>query len=88
MKTILLLSMIILGMESAVAQGTVIFNNRVSGTVVSHVYLPSPTAPGVVQIGNGSSDYPAGTTDWTGWTPVSGDTFSAQYLPLPVRMCQ
>jgi hypothetical protein len=31
-----------------------------------------------VQIGNGPSDFPPGTTDWTGWTSVSGSGFTAQ----------
>jgi hypothetical protein len=62
----------------SLAQGRVEFANRVVGVTISHVYLPSPTTPGVVQIGNGPSDFPAGATDWTGWTPVSGTGFSAQ----------
>src|SRR5215831_3186650 len=57
------------------AQGTVIFHNRVVGTVVAHVYLPLPANPNFVQTGNGPSDFPSGTTDWTGWTPVSGAGF-------------
>jgi hypothetical protein len=63
---------------SVLAQGTVIFANDAKFSVVCHVYLPSPAFPGLVQIGNGPSDVPAGTTDWTGWTPVSGTGFSAQ----------
>jgi hypothetical protein len=65
-------------MTSALGQGQVLLNNRVVGVVVSHVYLPSAASPGIVQIGNGTADYPAGTTDWAGWIPVSGPGFSAQ----------
>ena len=83
MKIMLLLSTGIFCSVSAFAQGTVIFDNRVSTVAISHVYLPSPTSPGVVQIGNGPSDYPAGTTDWTGWNPVSGNGFSAQLFAAP-----
>jgi hypothetical protein len=62
----------------AFGQGTVLFNNRVVGGVITHVYLPLPGNPDLVQLGNGTADYPAGGTDWTGWTPVSGAGFSAQ----------
>ncbi len=78
MKALLLVSGLILGGADALAQGTVVFNNRVLGVVVTHVYLPSAAHPGVVQIGNGPDDTPAGTTDWTGWSLVSGAGFSAQ----------
>jgi len=66
------------GCASVLGQGMVVFNNREATVVVSHVYLPSQTTPGLLQVGNGSSDFPPGTTDWTGWTPVTGDGFSAQ----------
>jgi hypothetical protein len=71
-----------LGVESF-AQGTVYFDNHLVGAVISHVYLPLPTNPGLVQIGNGTADYLPGTTDWTGWTPVSGGGFSAQLFAAP-----
>jgi hypothetical protein len=73
----------ILGCANVLAQGTVVFDNRITGTVVTHVYLPSPANPGLVQIGNGVSDYPQGTTDWTGWTLISGSGFSAQLFAAP-----
>ena len=59
-------------------QGTVIFNNHIAGALVTHVYLPSPDPPLRPASGNGPNDLPAGTTDWTGYTPVSGSGFSAQ----------
>ena len=67
----------------ALAQGTVVFNNLVSTAVITHVYLPLPANPGCVQFGNGAGDYPPGTTDWTGRTPVSGSGFSAQLFAAP-----
>jgi hypothetical protein len=70
-------------MASTYAQGTVEFYNRVPTVVISHVYLPSSANPGIVQIGNGPYDFPPGTTDWTGWTPVSGAGFSAQLFAAP-----
>jgi hypothetical protein len=68
---------------SATAQGTVLFDTHLPGELISHVYLPLPTSPGLVQIGNGTADYPTGTTDWTGWAPVSGVGFSAQLFAAP-----
>ncbi len=67
---------VLLAARSTLAQGEVYFNNRVVGGVVTHVYLPSPANPGLIQVGNGTADYPPGTVDWTGWTPVSGAGFS------------
>jgi hypothetical protein len=62
---------------SVLAQGTVLFNNHISGIVVSKVYLPNYSSP-VYQVGNGPNDTPPGTTDWTGWEAVSGSGFTAQ----------
>jgi hypothetical protein len=77
-KSFILQALCVANVASALAQGQVSFNNHAVGEVISHVYLPSPASPGFVQIGNGTADFPAGTTDWTGWTPVSGAEFSAQ----------
>jgi hypothetical protein len=82
-NTALLLFAVALAAHRAPAQGTVLFNNRVPGIVITHVYLPSPASPSLVQIGNGPSDLPAGTTDWTGWVPVAGSGFSAQLFAAP-----
>ena len=85
MKESLFFSALLLGCgrASLLGQGVVNFSNRAVGTVITHVYLPSPATPGLVQIGNGASDFPVGTTDWTGWTPVSGAGFSAQLFASP-----
>jgi hypothetical protein len=72
-----------LGAATALGQGKVEFDTFVKGSLITHVYLPSPANPGLVQIGNGTSDYPVGTTDWSGWAPVSGDGFSAQLFAAP-----
>jgi hypothetical protein len=74
-------TLIAMGIQSASGQGRVFLNNHVG--VIAHVYLPSPDHPGVLQIGNGPSDSPPGATDWTGFTPVSGDGFSAQLFAAP-----
>jgi len=45
-------------------QGTVTFNNRISGTGgwTTHVWAPSSTAPDIALVGLGSNDNPSGTT--------------------------
>jgi hypothetical protein len=65
------------------AQGTVIFNNRITGTLVTRVYGPNPNNPSLSQAGNGPDDTPAGTTDWSGYTPLSGAGYSAQLWAAP-----
>src|SRR5262249_44915340 len=39
---------------------------------------PSAANPGLVQVGNGTADFAAGTTDWTGWTALNGTGFTAE----------
>jgi hypothetical protein len=66
------------GIATTFGQGQITFSTHVRDGVISKVYLPSPAHPGLVQVGNGPTDFPPGTTDWTGWTPVSGNGFTAQ----------
>ncbi len=59
-------------------QGLVVFNNSISGFVVTHVYqgfLP--------RSGNGSNDTPAGTTDWSSYPLVAGSGFMAAIRAAP-----
>jgi hypothetical protein len=62
----------------AFGQGTVVFNNRVSGRLISYVYYN----PGVYWMmrGNGTAETPAGTTDWAGYSRVSGPDWMAALL--------
>lgn len=78
MKKLILAACALTCAASVFAQGTVVFNNRVTGTTVSKVYAPLTSNTSLAQSGNGSADYPAGTTDWTGWTALAGTTYSAQ----------
>lgn len=76
MKRYLITLGLLTACASVLAQGTVIFNNRVTGTLVTHVYWG-----GNQQLsGNGPDDYPPGNRDWTGFTPLSGSGFMAQLL--------
>lgn len=76
MKKVLLTLAAVACAASVFAQGTVIFNNRVAGTIVTHVYLGGDTQ----LVGNGPTDFPAGTFDWTGFVPLQGAGYSAQLL--------
>ena len=65
-------------------QGTVIFNNRVTGTVVTHVWYGCPLVRG-----NWTNDFPAGTNSYSGFVltgapggPSASTTF-AQLLGAP-----
>lgn len=79
MKTLLCVGLLASLALGAFGQGTVIFNNRITGTLVTYVYLGGST-----QLrGNGSADTPAGTTDWRGLTKLSGSGYSAQLLAAP-----
>ncbi len=66
----------------AFAQGTIVFNNRVTGTIVTHVYAPETATPTVQRYGNGSTDTPAGATVYTG-AALSGAAWTAQLWAAP-----
>jgi hypothetical protein len=68
---------------SVFAQGTVIFNNRITGTLVTKVYGLSPSNPTFSQAGNASTDTPQGTTDWTGYSGLDGAGFTAELWAAP-----
>jgi hypothetical protein len=74
MKKLALATLALTCAASVFAQGTVVFNNRVVGTVITYVYQ------GPARIGNGTADTPTGTTDWTGYTRIAGAGFFAQLL--------
>jgi hypothetical protein len=62
---------------SLFAQGTVDFNNRNVGLLVTKVYAPQAATPTVAVYGSTSSDTPSGTTVYTG-LPLSGAGWVAQ----------
>src|SRR5436190_2179498 len=65
-------------MPTALAQGTVIFNNRATGAVISRVYDAQ-----VCFAGNGTNDFPVGLADWSPYTKLSGSAWFAQLLAAP-----
>lgn len=83
MKKLVLASLALTCAASVFAQGTVNFGNRVSGTLVSYVYGVKAGDPTFSQIGNGNVDFPVGATDWTGFTRVSGSSYSIALMSAP-----
>lgn len=68
MKKLILAAIALTTAAGVFAQGTVVFNNRISGSTVNqtgHVWGPG-TPPGLTLVGLGSNDSPAGTTDFAG----------------------
>ncbi len=84
MKKLILTAIAVSCAVGVFAQGTVVFNNRVVGNVLTHVYL-SPSSVSTQIIGNGTGDYSdttltPGTRDWTGFTAIVGSQYMAQLL--------
>jgi hypothetical protein len=80
MKKLLLIAFTATAAVSVFAQGTVYLNNRVVGSVITHVYAPLAPNSSVHQVGNGTGDYVAGSTDWSGYTALSGGNYLAELL--------
>jgi hypothetical protein len=83
MKKLILSACAVVSAASMFGQGTVTFNNHVASSVVTHIYAPLASNPGVLQQGNGTADTPTGTTDWTGWTLLAGSGYTAQLWAAP-----
>jgi hypothetical protein len=79
MNKLLLLSALGFSMLSGFSQGTITFNNRVVGSIVTHIYEPLYGASYVSQIGNGTADFPPGTTSWQGWTLIGARGINGDY---------
>ncbi|MCX7866962.1 MAG: PEP-CTERM sorting domain-containing protein [Limisphaera sp.] len=68
---------------SALAQGTVTFNNRVVGVVVAPIYGPLGPNDTVSIVGNTSAGTPAGTADYGGRPLLAGSGYTAQLFAAP-----
>jgi len=80
MKKLILTACAVTCAVSVFAQGTVVFQNRVSGSIVTHVYFNSAVTSSV--IGNGSNDTPAGNQSWAGYTALSGSAYQAALIGI------
>jgi hypothetical protein len=82
-KTLLTLAALTVA-AGAFAQGTVTFNNRLTGTLITHVYAaPADTAVTNRVVGASSIDTPAGTTVYTG-ALLTGNGWVASLWSAPV----
>jgi len=70
MKKLVLTAIALTTALSGFAQGTVVFNNRVAGTLLTHIYLPLAGSQTTKQTGNGTSDTPPGATSWAGYALI------------------
>src|SRR4051812_43069870 len=75
MKRILLVAATVALASAAFGQGTVQFNNRIFGSLITYVYFNSAVPSHI--IGNGTAETPTGTTDWSGFSKVSGSGWMA-----------
>lgn len=82
MKKLVLAGCVFTCAASVFAQGTIVFNNRVVGSVVAPVYAKDPANPTVQQLGNTASGFPAGTTVYGGAT-LAGTGYTAQLWGAP-----
>ena len=78
-QAIILIGVASLCTNSLLAQGTVVFNNRVATVLITYVYAPNPLNPFMQQIGTGSADTPSGTTDWSGFTRIGANGTAGPY---------
>jgi hypothetical protein len=81
MKKTLLTTFALAVVSSALAQGTVTFNNAVSGQVGTRVYAPEVGTPGQQKTGNTSAQTPTGTQTYTG-ALLSGNGWTAQLFSI------
>jgi hypothetical protein len=77
MKSLIIGALLLLGTLQAPAQGTVLFNNRVPGTLVTRVYINYNSDDSFSVRGNGTDDTPSGTHDWTGYVGLTGSGWMA-----------
>lgn len=86
MKTLLtrcgFLGLLLLSAAVAPGQGTVNFNNRVVGQLVTRVYGPESGNQWLPKFGNTASDTPSGTQIYSG-ALVSGSNWRAQLFAAP-----
>src|SRR5262249_12875352 len=81
MKKLILAAITLTSAASVFAQGTVVFNNRIVGTGVTHIY----SGPAYIY-GNGPGDSPTGTVSYAGYLLIGttggmvGSTTYAQLL--------
>jgi len=77
MKRIIIALLAVGTAASVLAQGTITFNNRVTGAIFTRVYSPQTADMTVAQYGNTSTDTPIGSAVYTG-AGLAGSGWTAQ----------
>jgi len=77
MKLTTILAALLMSATLAFSQGSIVFNNRVTGQVVTHIYGPEPGATQVPRFGNGATDFPVGSQTYGG-ALLAGTGFTVQ----------
>jgi hypothetical protein len=80
MKKVLLALLVVAWTTTIFSQGTVLFDNRITGQLLTRVYMSYNWPP---KVGNGADDTPSGTTDWSGYTALTGSGWMAAILAAP-----
>jgi len=79
MKKLILTAFAVTCAASVFAQGSVVFNNRVVGSVVTHIYAPNSANIAMSQIGNGPTDTPSNGISWAGFTVIGANGTGGAY---------
>ncbi|MDQ6630882.1 MAG: hypothetical protein M3Y82_03890, partial [Verrucomicrobiota bacterium] len=66
MKKLLLIGTALVIGVGAFAQGTIVYNNRVVGSIVAPVFGPEVGSPTLAKTGNTAAGFPVGTQTYTG----------------------
>lgn len=84
MKRMLLVGCVLTVATGAMAQGSIVMNNRVTGSVIAPIYGSDPANPTERLSGNPSTGFPAGTTDYTGHPALSGTGYTVEMWAGPM----
>lgn len=77
MKKSIIALLAVLTAGSVFAQGTIVYYNRITGSVVAPIYGPELDNPALALTGNTTAGTPAGVTVYTG-APLAGTGFTAE----------
>lgn len=83
MKKLVLTACALTFAVSVFAQGTVVFNNRVSGSIVAPIFGPNPANPAQALSGNDAAGFPPGTANYTGFPKLDGSRYRAELWAGP-----
>jgi len=78
MKLTTILAALLMSATIGFSQGSIVFNNRVTGTIITHIYAPLASSPANSRFGQGTNDFPVGSTDYTGAVGLAGTGFTVQ----------